>query len=144
MLDLSQFSQYVPKPTQTAAPRLPAASTSIACPGVLAGEAKKEWTRITKELKRLGFLDQVDRALLAMYCIAWAEWLESLALIRVDGAGTPQNQTPGKWLKSCAEKRLMQLASELGLSPNARARIQKAIGDKPSDFPQIPTRPSFN
>lgn len=44
-------------------------------PPWLWAEAKKEWKRITPELKRYGLISQLDRAALVMYCQAWSEYV---------------------------------------------------------------------
>ena len=44
------------------------------CPLWLDAEAKAEWKRVAPELKRLGLLAKIDRAALASYCQAWAEF----------------------------------------------------------------------
>ena len=146
MLDLSAFSQYVKAPPKGDAPtiRVPKAK-SITCPSILTGEAKKEFKRITEELETLGFLHQVDRALITMYAICWADYLEAVTTTRIEGIGTPQSQKPGFWLRNTVEKRLLQLAGELGLSPNARARIQKVLKAADEDAPPpVMQRPFFN
>ena len=52
------------------------------CPKVLTGEARIEWRRIEIELKRLGLLTGVDRAALAGYCQAWADFVWSVTYLR--------------------------------------------------------------
>lgn len=42
------------------------------CPPHLFQEAKKEWKRITPELKRYGLVSKLDRSALALYCQSWA------------------------------------------------------------------------
>lgn len=37
-------------------------------------DAKKEWNRITPELKRYGLVSKLDRAALVLYCQAWGEY----------------------------------------------------------------------
>ena len=38
-------------------------------------ESKKEWERITPELKRYGLISKLDRAALVLYCQAWGEYV---------------------------------------------------------------------
>src|SRR5919108_3560121 len=47
------------------------------CPSWLEGEARKEWRRITPELRALGLLTAVDRAALAAYCQSYARWRQA-------------------------------------------------------------------
>lgn len=42
------------------------------CPPHLFTEAKKEWKRVTPELKRYGLVSKIDRAALSLYCQSWA------------------------------------------------------------------------
>lgn len=42
------------------------------CPPHLLKEAKKEWKRITPELKKYGLISKLDRSALASYCQQWA------------------------------------------------------------------------
>jgi len=43
------------------------------CPAHLLPAAKKEWKRITPELKRYGLISRIDRAALCLYVQSWAE-----------------------------------------------------------------------
>lgn len=45
-------------------------------------EAKVEWARIAVELNAVSLLTQVDRAALAAYCQAWADWVEAEEQLR--------------------------------------------------------------
>src|SRR5262245_3472717 len=56
-----------------------------ACPSHLDRTAKREWRRITPELKKLGLLSHLDRAALAAYCQCWAEWVSAEQHLQVDG-----------------------------------------------------------
>ena len=40
-------------------------------PRHLTAEARKEWRRVSDELKALGLISRIDRAALALYCQAW-------------------------------------------------------------------------
>jgi P27 family predicted phage terminase small subunit len=56
---------YEPNPT-TAVPH---------CPGRLDTEARREWRRVVRELRTLGLVSKLDRAVLAAYCVAWSRWV---------------------------------------------------------------------
>lgn len=45
------------------------------CPSWMWAEAKKEWKRIAAELEKYGLVSKIDRAALALYCQAWAEYV---------------------------------------------------------------------
>src|SRR5262245_17317041 len=46
------------------------------CPAFLSREAKAEWRRQMPQLEAAGVLATVDRAVLAAYCEAWAEFVD--------------------------------------------------------------------
>lgn len=98
-------------------------------PAWLSPEAKKEWRRVAPPLVEAGALAEADRALLAAYCEAWAEFVaarQSLdrsgpLLKDADGAVYPN---PYLAIKDRACERLVRLAGHFGLSPATRARIK--------------------
>jgi P27 family predicted phage terminase small subunit len=98
-------------------------------PVTLSGAAAEEWDRITSLLARLGLVQEVDRAALAIYCQAWARWLEAEAALRRDGCviespnGYPI-QSPWLAIAAQAVKQMHAAVAEFGLSPVARARIR--------------------
>lgn len=105
------------------------------CPDHLQGEARKEWNRITTELYTLGILTNIDRAALALYCAAWADYL--YASNRVDEEGDVitsikggKYQNPWVGIKTSAMDRVLRIAAEFGMTPASRARIKV---DKPSE-----------
>lgn len=109
-----------PKP-QPVAPR---------CPIWLAPEAKREWYRVAPELERLGLLTIIDKAALAGYCQAWAEWRAT-----VDYLGDPDVgytfTTPNGYIQQRPEVAIGQKAlqfvrafcADFGLSPSSRSRM---------------------
>lgn len=98
------------------------------CPEGLTPAARGEWKRVTKLLKELGLVAELDRTALAVYCQAWATWLEAQAEIAKTGkvvkspSGFP---ILNPWLSvaNAAYKQMQQLLSEFGFSPAARSRI---------------------
>jgi P27 family predicted phage terminase small subunit len=104
------------------------------CPSWLSAEAKAEWKRITPELERLGILAQIDRALLASYCSTWAKSVSVSRLLDRVEPTAPDPTHPDRpagglrkhpmWSVYVSLSGLLSsLARELGLSPNARARM---------------------
>jgi P27 family predicted phage terminase small subunit len=61
-------------PDTAAAERLVVDVDIPGCPAFLLAGARKEWRRITPELKRYGLISKIDRAALALYCQCWARW----------------------------------------------------------------------
>lgn len=55
------------------------------CPAFLTTEAKAEWKRIVGDLVSLGVVAKIDRAELAVYCQAWADWMKAREMIKTLG-----------------------------------------------------------
>ncbi len=55
------------------------------CPTWLAAEAKREWAIIVPHLESLGLLTMVDKAALAAYCTAWAEFRQATETLQRKG-----------------------------------------------------------
>lgn len=115
------------------------------CPRHLLPAARREWARISKELRMLGLVSQIDRAALAVYCQAYARWAQAEAKIaEMNGADekgeagligyTPSGyQQMSVWLQisNRAVEQMHKALCEFGMTPSARSRVT------PSD-PQIP------
>ena len=114
------------------------------CPTCLDAAAKREWTRISKELIAVGLLTSVDRAMLASYCDAYSRWSEATAelneLRRTKGksvlvVATPTGypmQNPLIGIINTAADQMRKFGTELGLSPSSRTRLA-VEPQKPSD-----------
>jgi len=101
-------------------------------PTWLSREAAAEWRRVTPELVRLRLVAMIDRAVLAAYCDTWSRWLQvRRALDKAEG-GKPEPLTDSaRWrLYARLTSKLAALASELGLTPNSRARMTPIDGPK--------------
>ena len=103
-------------------------------PEFLLPEAKREWTRITVPLVRLGLLSEIDRAALAQYCQWWARWVEAERILDREGLTffTPKGyvqQRPEVAIAQKASDRCRQFAAEFGLTPARRSSI--AVPNKP-------------
>lgn len=113
------------------------------CPAFLNREAKAEWRRQVKQLQAAGILCQVDRAALACWCEAWAEFVEIREAIETiltrqrdlgENATSQDVQREIGYVvainagllnaKNKAVDRLLRLAQQFGFSPSARARIK--------------------
>ena len=98
------------------------------CPEELPEAAKREWRRVAAELHTLGLLTRLDRAALAGYCEAWAQWLDAVAAVQRSGtivkapSGYPI-QNPHLAIANAAFARLRAMLVEFGMSPAARSRV---------------------
>ena len=101
-------------------------------PGHLLPEAKREWTRIGRNLEKLGLVSDIDRAALAVYCQAYARWRDAEIRIADLGESALVESTPsgykqmGVWLQisNRAVDQMHKFAVEFGMTPSARSRVQ--------------------
>jgi P27 family predicted phage terminase small subunit len=104
------------------------------CPAHLSAAARREWRRMGRQLLDLGVLTTVDRAVLAAYCVAYARWAEAeaqvskLGLVVKTSAGN-LIQNPYLSIANRAMEQTAKLASEFGMTPSSRSRVQTAEGD---------------
>ncbi|MGH3850136.1 MAG: phage terminase small subunit P27 family, partial [Pseudonocardiaceae bacterium] len=105
------------------------------CPGVLDGEARREWRRITKLLLSLNLLAKIDRAALATYCQAWGAWIEAQEHLRTESkvfkapSGYPM-LSPWWTIANTAFEQMRKILTEFGLTPAARARLHVAATEE--------------
>ena len=99
-----------------------------ACPPHLQGEARKEWRRIGRKLLACGLLTEIDGAALALYCQAWARWIEAEGnLVRYGTvikapSGYPI-VSPYLSIANTAMAQMTRLLVEFGMSPSSRSRV---------------------
>jgi P27 family predicted phage terminase small subunit len=109
-----------------------------ACPKGLTSAAKKEWKRISKDLYALGLLSNIDQVTLAMYCQAWAHWLDAVeklekeGMIRYTEKGYPI-QNPYFSIVNKSYQQIKGMLAEFGMSPASRSRISALPGDPDPD-----------
>lgn len=109
-------------------------------PAILQGEASLEWIRITRLLKELGLISRTDLAVVTTYCVAWGEFFEAQdelnrhgsLLVEVGENGSMQPH-PALSIRRKAEKTLLAMANQLGLSPSSRSRLHVAKPGEPGD-----------
>lgn len=98
------------------------------CPSHLNATAKREWTRVSRELLACGLLTSVDRAALSCYCVAWSRLVEAEKKIAATGlivqspAGYPI-VNPYVGIVNRQMDIIHKFIAEFGLSPASRARI---------------------
>lgn len=96
-------------------------------PKTLTPEAKSEWNRVVKELDAAGAISKLDRAILTMYCQAWA--IAQLAQVDIDERGVlvPGDRgmvkNPSLQIRRDASAEAGRWMKELGLTPASRSRI---------------------
>lgn len=100
------------------------------CPAHLLPDAKKEWNRVTPLLKKLGIISELDRAALAVYCQAYARWVQAEKKLKELGEKGLIDVTPsgykqiGVWFQvsNRAVEQMNKALSEFGMSPSSRSR----------------------
>jgi P27 family predicted phage terminase small subunit len=102
------------------------------CPSWLADEAKAEWRRVVPELRRLGLVAVIDRAVLAAYCCSYADLKEAVETIQREGrtlVTTNGNtiQHPAVGQKNKAMVFLKAFSAEFGFSPASRVKIEVPV-----------------
>ncbi|WP_395706993.1 phage terminase small subunit P27 family [Casimicrobium huifangae] len=105
------------------------------CPAWLRPEAKAEWRRVAGKLHKAGILTSVDRAVLALYCQAWARWREAEEMIEASSQvikSTKGGVYMNPWLSAAqaASKDVSACAAKLGMSPADRTRLSSADGQQ--------------
>lgn len=112
------------------------------CPHHLAGEARKEWRRVVRELYAVGLLTQVDRAALAAYCQLYARWIAAEKEIESDGltmitakGGVMQN--PAVRIAATALDGMRKYLIEFGMTPSSRSRIKLPAPAKERTFEEL-------
>ena len=132
----------IPKPTGE-----PIGPQDIQPPAHLDQAALAEWRRAVAELAGLGTLHTADRNVIAAHAQAVARWAEAESRLRELGLvvkspnGFPQ-MNPFLPIANRAMEQLLKTASELGLTPTARARLagktKPAAKAKAADQPDNP------
>jgi len=99
------------------------------CPAHLNKAAKIEWKRAGKILQDIGLMTDLDMAVFAGYCDAFAQWAE--ATEKVHETGLVYKKTDGSpalnpYLRVAREayERMMRAAVLLGLSPSSRVGLK--------------------
>jgi len=119
-------------------------------PAHLSDEAKVEWGRVVEQLFRLGLISEIDRAAFAAYCQAYGRWIQAeraiakmaekdllthALMIRTTNGNAIQNPLVGT--ANVAMMEMMRFASEFGMTPSARSRID--VGSIGNQAPEAKT-----
>jgi len=105
------------------------------CPAHLKGEARKEWRRLTRLLPRMGVMSEVDRAALALLCVAWGDHVHARQMMLAEAAKNPEFdgrfvtspigfvvQSPWLAVSNRSFELYLRVCTEFGLTPSSRAR----------------------
>jgi len=101
-------------------------------PDFLNEEARAEWARVCPLLFQARMITDLDRAIFASYCEAWATYVRACKDVAKFGTVLVSAKTKqayqGPWVnvRSMADKQMRACAVELGLTPSSRTRIQVA------------------
>lgn len=110
-------------------------------PPHLNDDAKVEWGRVIDRLFDLGLMTDLDRAALGAYCQAYGRWsqaerallkmaesdqLTGALMIKTKNGNAIQNPLVGTANHAMSE--MMRYASEFGMTPSARTRIDASFG----------------
>jgi P27 family predicted phage terminase small subunit len=98
------------------------------CPLELGSVAHAEWHRLVPELARLNLITHLDRGQLAIYCVAYAQWLEAAEFVQEFGSmvKTPSGfpvQSPYVAILNRQADTMIRIASEFGFTPASRAKL---------------------
>ena len=102
-----------------------------ACPAHLLPDAKKEWKRVAPILEQLRIVSDLDRSALAVYCQAYARWVQAEKKVKDLGDSGLVDETPsgykqiGVWLQisNRAVEQMHKFMGEFGMSPSSRTRV---------------------
>lgn len=108
-------------------------------PAWLDGEARAKWDELCPLLDQAGILSKLDQGILAAYCVAWSNFVETTAQIAQFGRATNTGKggyknSPYASQQTVAMNQLRLLGAQLGLSPEGRLRIH-AEGDAGAEDP---------
>jgi len=132
------------RPINKNEPQVPAI-VGAAAPSFLDPIARMEWRRQVKSLIPLGIVGECDLGVLACYCDAHSDFVRSSEKLQKTGdliavKGRPV-LNPLTRMKRDARRDMIKAASELGISPSSRSRVQP-LEDNEKD--QDPTDEFFD
>lgn len=107
-------------------------------PDWLNEEAQKVWKKTIRDMQGFDILDKIDEDILAIYCDTVARYKECTEKIEEQGYMTVNQlgtETINAYVRAQQGYRtsLMQYATKLGITAEARARLAKKIADKELD-----------
>jgi P27 family predicted phage terminase small subunit len=110
---------------------------NLHCPKWLNIEAKREWKKIVPYLKKAGFINDGDKAVLASYCQNYARWKQAETELNSEKLKILGQRGPiiNPLIKISAtyQTRLKISIEKLGLSPSDRANLDMIMNDDNED-----------
>lgn len=106
------------------------------CPKWVTGEARKEYQRHARLLVELRVMTEADRIALAAFAHELTKWLEAEAQVQELGAVLISEKTGAPYLNPWQNiasnhfKNMVKLATEFGLTPASRSRIEAQPEDE--------------
>lgn len=98
-------------------------------PEHLSETALAHWDATVKELRSAGLMTNLDITALAMYCEAYATWVEASEKVRLTGTvvkhptnGFPM-QSPYLAVANKAFEQMRAMLTEFGMTPSSRTRV---------------------
>ena len=107
------------------------------CLGYLSETAKAEWRRVTKELDRMRIMATSDRAMLEIYCVAYATGVEAQNHLAAEGHVVDGKPNPWVRIGKNAMETQLRIGVEFGLTPSSRARIRVPANPAKADNPAL-------
>lgn len=114
-----RINENEPKPDTTMPP----------VPSYLDAMAKRHWRDMAEVLNSLGLLTSIDRDMFAAYCTAYSNWRKAEAVVRDEGMTftTDKGEIKRRPETTIAKEQMTiwkALASEFGMTPSSRTKIQ--------------------
>lgn len=113
-------------------------------PEWLSGEAAEAWAQVVPQLEHMGTLAAADVRAIARYCMTWAVWVKAAQAVTENGFTETRTNSRGKTstqvaaelrAMDTAERILVKLEQQFGLTPSARANLKverrSAEGESP-------------
>jgi P27 family predicted phage terminase small subunit len=132
MAPRKKSTAVVPQSQPVAQSEQPVEVEKVECPPELGPVAREEWDRVAPLLMAAGRLKPLDRAPLAIYCAAYASWLEASIALQTYGtvmkspSGFPM-QSPYVSIATKYADIMTRVASEFGFTPASRRRFPGAV-----------------
>jgi P27 family predicted phage terminase small subunit len=113
------------------------------CPPHLDAVARQEWDRVAPLLIRVGCITPLDRAALVCYCQAWSRLVDAEQNLIKFGkvVKTPRGypvQNPYLSISNAAMSTIERFATEFGMTPSSRSRINAGVDPLPPGSPAKP------
>ena len=106
-------------------------------PAHLTESAVLEWNRVAPQLFTARVLTDADKASLAAYCQAYADWVDAREALRTHGFTIITEkgniiQSPWVGIANKAMNNFVRIAAEFGMTPSSRTRVSTLTPKKNS------------